>query len=260
MKSNSPESRQENTVLGIDGCRSGWIVAAIHLKTGDVQLTLFPHIQDVWQVYRTSCKLALLDMPIGLLDTGPDGRACDRLARRMLSPHRHSSIFTPPCRTALYASAEAASRINYQYTGKKLSRQTINIMPKMREIDTWLQSLPTTERQRIQESHPEIIFCALNEDQPLVYNKKKVNGREQRLALLSKWLPPVSTIVHTVRQNIPAKDAAWDDLIDALALALAAQLACLRPELIRYLPPIPEEDRSGLPMSIFYLAQDVAIR
>lgn len=245
---------QENTVLGIDGCRSGWIVAAINLTTGKVQLNLFPSIADLWSTYHTSCQLALIDIPIGLVDAGANGRSCDQLARRMLSPHRHSSIFTPPCRAALYTSPEQASAVNFQYTGKRLSMQTINIMPKMREVDECLLQLPATDRARIKESHPEVVFCALNHDRPMVHNKKKATGRLERINHLKEIRTDIDEILKNSRSNIPAKDAAMDDLIDALALAFVAEIVETQPGRMRQLPEQPQHDSEQLPIHILYAA------
>jgi predicted RNase H-like nuclease len=241
-------------VLGIDGCRAGWVAASIHLPSGKVEITLFFTMEQVWNTFGPSCALALIDMPIGLIDHGPEGRSCDRLARRLLSPYRHSSIFTPPCRAALYAPTDQASEVNFERTGKRLSRQTINIMPKMREVDQWLRSLPASDRDRIRESHPEILFTALNEGRPLMSNKKQASGKAERLALLPPHLADVNTILSSARQNIPSKDAAWDDLIDALVLSLAARIALQTPEKGRSLPEIPVFDGEGLPMAIFYIS------
>ena len=238
-------------VLGVDGCRQGWVAAIIE-EHRPIRLERFDDLSSLWAQYGHPCRLMLVDIPIGLIAEGAEGRECDRHARRLLSPLRHSSIFTPPCRSALYAGDP--SEINFQLTGKKLSRQTINILPKIRETDLWLRSLPQWERAIIKESHPELVFATLNGGRPLLNNKKKASGRTERIDLLQRYLPEAAAILAEARSHIPAKAAQPDDLTDALVLALAAKRAAERPELARSLPDDPSLDKEGLPMQIFYSA------
>lgn len=237
--------------IGADGCKSGW-VAAIQ-QQGMIQLKIFPDIETLWQSHGGDCELLLIDMPIGLTDKGTEGRACDRLARRMLSPRRHSSIFTPPCRPALYAPQGQESAINFEHTGKKLSRQSINIMPKMREVDQWICRLPGKDHRRIFESHPEIIFTALNGGVPLFHNKKSKAGQLERIQLLESYRTGITKILEKELARIPRKEALPDDLIDALALGIAADIATRTPPCRRSLPPSAPLDKKGLKMEIFFV-------
>ena len=43
----------------------------------------------------------LIDIPIGLSDSGPGGRLCDREARQLLGCGRVSSVFSAPARRTL---------------------------------------------------------------------------------------------------------------------------------------------------------------
>ncbi|PHN03125.1 DUF429 domain-containing protein [Flavilitoribacter nigricans] len=237
--------------IGIDGCKSGWVAAL--QQSGEIRLEVFPDLDQLWQQYGPTCTLLLIDMPIGVSDGGPEGRSCDRLARRMLSPRRHSSVFTPPCRQALYAPILEASAVNYQLTGKKLSRQTINIMPKMREVDQWLRNLPPTARQRIRESHPEVVFTALNSGTPLFFNKKSKEGQSERLNLLEQHHPGMQEILKEAQNRILRKTALTDDLIDALVLGIASKIATGSPDCGQSLPHPPPLDAEGLRMEIFYV-------
>lgn len=243
----------EPLTIGVDGCKSGWI-AGIATREQDVTLKLFSNLEILWEQYGQRCALLLIDMPIGMIDGGAEGRVCDRLARRMLSPRRHSSIFTPPCRPALYAAEGQASAVNFHHTGKKLSRQTINIMPKMREVDQWIRQLPLPHRQNIRESHPEVIFTALNGGAPAMHNKKNAEGQAERLAILERYQPGCHKVFREARAGILRKNALTDDLIDALALVITAQLAGRYPEKQHRLPATPERDGADLPMEIFYVA------
>ena len=63
---------------------------------------------------------------------------------------------------------------------KGLSKQTFNILPKIKEMD----GLVTPERQRIiVETHPEVSFTVLA-GRPMAFHKSKPDGRAERLASL----------------------------------------------------------------------------
>ena len=66
-----------------------------------------------------------------------DTRTCDLEARRLLGPSRASSIFSPPCRTALEAGTYIlACELNEKALGKRLSQQCFHIVAKMAVFPT----------------------------------------------------------------------------------------------------------------------------
>jgi predicted RNase H-like nuclease len=85
------------------------------------------------------CSAVTVDIPIGLPEhSEPGGRECDRLARGMLKPHLHGSVFSTPPRAVLGArSYDGARRIarSHSTSGSSLSRQAYGILPKIREVD-----------------------------------------------------------------------------------------------------------------------------
>lgn len=124
--------------------------------------------------------MALIDIPIGLSDHSE--RVCDIEARQILKPKRHSSVFLTPVRAATYAeSYEEACRINFAATGKKISKQAWNILPKVREIDAFTREFPGVA---LREAHPEVCFRALNSKTACSYNKKSSAGIGERLSIL----------------------------------------------------------------------------
>ncbi|RMF03899.1 MAG: DUF429 domain-containing protein [Bacteroidetes bacterium] len=235
--------------IGVDGCRGGWLIVQFDGQQAHTQLV--PAIAEL----RSSCPLdtaVWIDMPIGLLGKDTEGRPCDRLARRILSPLRHSSVFTPPCRAAVYAPKEEASLVNYQHTGKKLSRQSLNILPKIRELDLYLQAQNTSEQNRWHEAHPEVVFAAFNGLRPLRHSKKTTLGQTQRSLLLKPYFSNISLWFTATRASFPAASVATDDLYDALALAIGSYLTQgARAEWVS-LPEAPPLDDTGLPMKIVY--------
>ena len=197
--------------------------------------------------YLDEAKLALLDIPIGLRGRNPDERLCDKGARALLGPARASSVFPGPSRYALECSSyEAASAKNRECTGRGLSKQSWAIAPKVREVDAFLQQ--EEQRHKIREMHPEICFWALNGRRPMEHNKKTTEGYEQRIALLTEFLPGARKIVETALSQYPRKQLARDDIVDALVGAVTASL----PGILQTIPSMPEIDDAGLTMEIVY--------
>lgn len=231
-------------VLGIDGCRAGWF--AIINQDDRWSYTLAPSIEALLDDHGAAGRI-FIDIPIGLADD--QTRQCDQLARRLLSPYRHSSVFSTPVRKAVYASNYAmACRINAQQTAHKITRQTWNICPKIREMDTWLRQHPEAQ-SRIYESHPEVAFYALNNAHPLETRKKSPEGREQRLTLLAQSIHNARQLFDQVADHYPRAQLQTDDILDAMVLAVIAGYGEAD---YHYLPQLPPVDRYGIAMRIVY--------
>jgi len=217
------------TGVGIDGAPDGWI-AATYTGTGWT-LEHGERLQDV------ATAGALIDIPLGL--PADSQRACDQCARDRLTPHRHQSVFSCPVRSAVYAdSYEEACDINEERTGRRISIQAWNIVPKIREADTVAQELD------LRESHPELLFQAL--DQAVVRTSKHTEeGVSVRRSVLTEH-----GSLRCLDQGFPA-GAGTDDVLDAMVLALAAD-SRLKP-----LPPDAPTDAQGIPMQIWTFADDV---
>src|SRR5262249_41891331 len=116
----------EDRVVGVDGCRAGWVIAT----TAGVDARARLDVDDV--------TLMGVDMPIGLSDAAP--RACDIAARKFLGKGG-SSVFPAPPRAILdcvdYGTALAIARSS---TGRGISKQTFNITTKVAELDRLIRS------------------------------------------------------------------------------------------------------------------------
>lgn len=234
--------------MGIDGCRAGWF--AVIGRNGEWSFTLAASLSGLLADYADTERI-FIDIPIGLADDRP--RRCDQLARRLLSPYRHSSVFSTPVRDAVYAGDYAtACQINARHTGSRITRQTWNICPKIREVDTYLRR-NRLGQARLYESHPEVAFYALNGQQPLPTRKKTREGQEQRLALLSQEIEPASQLFTTAMQDYPRNRLQADDILDAMVLAVMAGRTEQDDNNLVNLPEPVERDRYGLPMRIVYL-------
>lgn len=142
----------------------------------------YNRIDDVVAEYADVDRI-LIDIPIGLSSKN-FSRTVDAEARKYLTK-RKSSIFSPPCRKAVYATDyKTALAINKEVTGKGISIQAYNISPKIKEIDIWLDSKP--KHIEVFEAHPELCFKSLNENKDLESSKHEQNGIEHRQQLLFK--------------------------------------------------------------------------
>jgi predicted RNase H-like nuclease len=248
------------TFTGIDGCRAGWL--AVHLQ-GDssARAELIPAgTLATWLQAEGLCCLVLVDIPIGLTDAawiagrnGDSSRGCEREARRRLGPRR-ASVFNPPCRAATLADAGCESETNQGEIGKKLSRQSLGILPRIREMDAALHdSRFLRSRVTVWEAHPELAFLTLNDGFPLAEPKRTSKGQVLRLNLLSRVFPATRGFVKESLQDYPRKAVAQDDIVDALALAVSARFAY--PDAFAALPALPESDCRSLPMQMVYWAR-----
>jgi predicted RNase H-like nuclease/diadenosine tetraphosphate (Ap4A) HIT family hydrolase len=194
-------------------------------------------------------RSVLIDIPIGLLSQGPTGRHCDTSARKLLGAKRASSVFPTPSRQALDASNyQEALQINRESTGRGLSQQAWAIVPKIRDIDSLLQSHKEL-RGLLRECHPELCFWSLNNQTAMQFNKKKEEGKSERLAVLEKYFPQCHELYEQASSEFLRKQVAHDDIIDAMVCAVTAKLG-----FGGYLtvPLSPEKDRTGLAMEMVY--------
>ena len=156
-----------------------------------------------------------MDMAIGLRNSTKE--ICpDDEARKELGP-KASSVFPIPCRDAVYADGEDAQKQeNIRTLGKSLAKQSIAIIPKIRELDTFLNNHPEY-KNKILESHPEVDFARLN-GTVLMSRKQEELGCKQ------------------------------DDLIDAICLAVTGALYSHGE--YETIPAEPESDKKGLLMQL----------
>lgn len=232
---------------GIDGCSGGWFGIEITEDGHPWRLGLFPDIAAVEAVWGNSDSI-WIDIPIGLRDEGPE-RNCDLGARRLLGIRR-SSVFPVPCRPAVYTpNYEAACDINEQHTGRRLSKQTWAIVPRIRELDDYLLNNESM-RRKIREIHPELCFWGLAGGHPMNHNKKTPEGILERRQVLTEVFPYTEQVIAEARAN-PAfrRRVAMDDILDALAAAVAG--LGIGPELSS-IPVIPEFDAHNLPMEMVF--------
>ncbi len=100
-------------------------------------------------------------------------------------------------------------------------------------------------REVFVEVHPELLFWTLNGQRPMEHYKARGKGRSERLGVLRCWFPATDEIYANAVGLYMRKDVAHDDIIDAIAAAVAGEVGT--GQLID-IPEPPETDATGLPM------------
>jgi predicted RNase H-like nuclease len=233
--------------LGIDGCRGGW--CWFRIDAGGIDHGVTARLAEMLPLLCRT-QLALIDIPIGLKDAGAQERRCDREARTLLGRPRASSVFRAPCRDTLTApDYRSACEINRSKTGVQISKQTWNILPRIREADALIRQHPHLQHI-LREAHPELAFWGLNRAAPMTHNKKAEAGIKERLALLARFhAPAVREAEHALGAH-PSRLRAPDDVADALCLAVSAAI-CLRDGICK-VPREAEIDGEGLAMEMSF--------
>lgn len=232
--------------FGVDGCKKGWFYVGID-ENDQYEFGIISTFDQVQPIVGQA-EQVLVDIPIGLREKDSRERLCDLEARKVLG-NRRSSVFPPPSRLTLVVyDYNQASQLNFQFTGRKLSKQSFAISSKIKEVDDFI--LITKMRGKFREMHPEVCFWALNNYHPMQFNKKKTDGFNERKRLLNKYFSNTDKLVEDSRSRFLKKDLADDDILDALVGAISSRFYLN----MLTLPDLPELDNKGLKMEIVYPA------
>ena len=236
------------TAYGVDGCHKGWFFIALK-PDGIIDWGIVSTVRELVTKSDDSDRI-FIDIPIGLSDS-PDERLCDKEARRHLGRPRGSSVFRAPARATLSArSYDDACERNQEMTGKKLSKQTFGILPKIRELDDLMRGYKKA-RRFIREVHPEICFWALNEQNAMSFKKNKREGIEERLAVLERIRPSARQEFNAMLKCFRRKDVGRDDILDAMVASVTASADS---SALCTLPAQLMKDDYGLPMEMVYIS------
>lgn len=231
--------RQSRLTIGVDGCRGGWL--ASFFEDGKfVRLEIVETFEKLWDSNK-SASLILVDIPIGLKDGGSE-RECDILARSLLGS-RASSVFRVPCRKAVYASDyRSALDLNRKIARCGFSKQTWNIVPKIKQVDLLLRH-DQAARRVVKETHPEVCLRAIS-GSPLEFSKRTEQGIAERIRILRR-LVDVKSVIRVFSQCGFSRHADLSDLLDSLVVGVVSSMSDLTT-----IPEKPEYDRFGLPMQM----------
>lgn len=225
-------------IAGVDGYRGGWVVAWEPNQTASppatTQVELFPTFAEIVE---QEPKAVVVDIPIGLLDKGV--READRLARTHLA-RRACCVFNPPLRGMLACKDyKSASAYGERVEGKRISKQTWAIMPKIIEVD----AIITPKRQAfIREAHPEVSFSCMNNGKPITSDKHSLAGQQARLSLLEPHFGEI-------RGELEKHRGIQEDIIDAFAMLWTARR--IESGVARAFPASTLRDSRGLLMQIW---------
>lgn len=235
-------------VVGVDGCKGGWIAATYDRSDKHVEFKLHAEFSELVEAHAEAAAICV-DIPIGL--SIGDRRTCDIEARRLLKAPRASSVFSAPSRAVLGCRTwKEASDVSRGSCGRGLSMQSFGILPKIREVD--LVMTPDLQHN-VREVHPELCFWAMADGQPMQFKKSRRDGFDERKHLLETalnvQLPARADIARQVARVTGCKPAP-DDVLDAIAGAwtaarIATKEACT-------IPSDPERDHRGLRMEMVY--------
>ena len=224
-------------VLGVDGCRSGWVGALLVPGAPRPRVVVAPTVAELVESVRSEVGLRVvgIDIPIGLPDAGL--RRADVLARRALRG-RASSVFTTLARAAYAEASRAdADAVNRRLSGQGVGAQAFALRARILEVDAWVRSRPTVE---VLEVHPEVSFVEMTGG-PLAAGKKTDEGQHARLEALAA--------AGVARPSVLAGSGyAADDVLDACAVAWTAARRVAG--LSRSLPERPEVFSDGIPAAI----------
>ena len=229
---------QAPPVLGVDGCKAGWVGALLRDSAYDVLVA--PDVASLVTIARElapGLSTVGIDIPIGLPDDHT--RATDVLARRRLPTGRKSSVFPTPSRAAVEQTTHPdASSANRDALGMGLSIQAYHLLPKILDVDAFVRGDPPVW---VLEVHPEVSFAEID-PACVIPSKITVEGAAaRRAALRNVGLEPPA--------YVRGRGYAPDDLLDACAVAWTAA---------RYvagtaysLPDPPEVFSDGIPAAIW---------
>lgn len=205
-------------IAGVDGCKAGWIMVK-HCRA-DYTFGVYSSISEMFSA-NSDLQRVLIDIPVGLASKNAK-RTIERELRSELKS-RHSTVFNPPCREALYAETDSsAKKLNIEVEGKSLSVQSLAIKSKIREVDEFLQENINVE---VIESHPEFCFKYLNNGRVLLSKKRTEAGRKERLSILKNYFSDAEKIYERAANNTLRKSAAKDDIVDAICLCVVNKLS-----------------------------------
>ena len=134
--------------------------------------------------------------------------------------------------------------IKRQVLKKGLSNQSLAIIPKIKEVDDYMQA-HKEYADILCESHPELCFARLN-GAVLQTKKSSVVGAEERVGILSKYIKDERLdSTFSLAKELECKP---DDILDAACLAVTAALKAHN--MSEAIPEKPEKDAEGLPMQM----------
>lgn len=232
--------RKDVLTIGVDGCRGGWIAAVF--ERGEFRIERYDNMEKLTAAYPVFDAF-LIDMVIGFPSNVDDVRP-DSFARKIIA-QRASTIFAVPSRQAVYETEkEAQIAANLAALNKSLAVQIRAIIPKMRELDEFL-NVHEEYKNVIRESHPEVCFCRLN-GSVVMSRKCEPDGFQERCTILQKYIPELES--ENIQRTAKRLRCNVDDIVDEVCLMVTANLSMQGKT--ESIPEMVQKDACGLDMQM----------
>ena len=196
-------------VVGIDGCRKGWI--AVATREGRFEAArVYPDVQRLVEAWSDAAVFAI-DMPLSFPESYP--RRTETAVREYLERGAPSLFPTMPRKVLVETTYEKAVGKARSTTGKGITRQAYALRKKMFEVESLLSE---TRDRRFFEVHPEVSFRVLAAEVGAVVDapKRSWNGHLQRLETLRR-----GGVVVPAEPIEGLGGAGTDDVLDAAVTA-----------------------------------------
>ena len=234
--------------LGVSWASKGWLGVVLRADGGDTT-ELFPSMWNLWQAHSDADRVCI-DIPAGLPADGP--RACDTEAKQLLQPVSRRVLYTPTRAAVAKRTLTEAKALNEE-SGYSIQNRAWSIVPRIREVDTFLQATPAAQ-DVVVETHPELCFFGLADRTPVTDSKRTSAGIERRLQLLADEDIGAKRLYDDATEFLQPAYAPLiggpADIVDALAAAVTAQRDVDRCETLP--SGTHERDECGLPMQMVY--------
>lgn len=238
----------EDRYVGVAHRAGSWLAVAF-TASGYEETTVFEGIGECWARYEEDTSLILVDVPVGLVESGDPVRRCDGLARSVLGP-RSGAVFDPPVREATRKRRySAANRVHERKTDEPLSEAAFESSDAIAMCDELLQEVPEAATI-VRSTHPELCFRAFA-GKPLEHGPATAAGYAERMRTLAKHDRDAPPVVQKVAGATSGHDLPVAAVLDAVVFAYTA-----RPGegALWTLPADVPTDSSGLPMELVYRA------
>ena len=241
--------------VGVDGCKGGWIGVGLGDDDGCPQVEVCKDFSDIVACFGDACVI-LVDMPIGLHESGAmEYRRCDKEARDHLKK-RKGAVFQVPSQKFVtevmnhprWNQADANKWLTENCKGNKSGAQGFGIIRKIGKLREFLDKNRDADLPKIKEAHPEICFWALNGCQPMSAHKSEAFGLAERFEIVQRSLHESIDVLDVFKKVCPRERKSRvgpDDVLDALALAITAQIGLQEGNEFRTLPKDPQPDNVG---------------
>ena len=205
-----------SSVIGIDGCKAGWIIAK-SLENESISFQIIKNLNDVYLEGINVSHIGI-DIPLQLSHTG---KRYAEIEARSLLKKRACTIFSPPTLNALRAKDYIdACEINFKECGKRISKQSWNLFPKIKEAQKFSKN-NLISKLSVFEIHPELSFMAMNDMNLIEASKKTDIGKKIRIKLIQKFFPSFS--FESVRKKYKKNQVQDDDILDCISVLWSTQ-------------------------------------